>query len=110
MDNYLLQMGMRIAARRKEIGLTQEELADMINVSVQTISTAERGRKALRPENIVKICRALRCTTDYILIGKNLDAVPEVLNRTYKNLTPLQYQCLNQIIENYLMALSSEQT
>ena len=59
MDNYLQQMGMRITARRKELGLTQEELADMISVSVQTISTAERGRKALRPENIAKISRAL---------------------------------------------------
>lgn len=109
MDNYLQQMGMRIAARRKELGFTQEELADMINVSVQTISTAERGRKALRPENIVKICKALRCTTDYILIGKSMNAVPETLNRTYKNLTPLQYRCLTQIVESYLMALSSDQ-
>lgn len=109
MDNYLQQMGMRIAARRKELGFTQEELADMINVSVQTISTAERGKKALRPENIVKICKALRCTTDYILIGKSMNAVPETLNRTYKNLTPLQYRCLTQIVESYLMALSSDQ-
>lgn len=45
MDNYLQQMGMRITARRKELGLTQEELADMISVSVQTISTAEREEK-----------------------------------------------------------------
>ncbi len=109
MDNYLQQMGMRIAARRKELGFTQEELADMVNVSVQTISTAERGRKALRPENIVKICKALRCTTDYILIGKSMNAVPDTLNRTYKNLTPLQYRCLTQIVESYLMALSSDQ-
>ena len=109
MDNYLQQMGMRITARRKELGLTQEELADMISVSVQTISTAERGRKALRPENIAKISTALRCTTDYILIGKNVDAVPEALNRTYKNLIPLQYRCLTQIVESYLMALTSDQ-
>ena len=109
MDNYLQQMGMRIAARRKELGFTQEELADMVNVSVQTISTAERGRKALRPENIVKICKALRCTTNYILIGKSMNAVPDTLNRTYKNLTPLQYRCLTQIVESYLMALSSDQ-
>jgi transcriptional regulator with XRE-family HTH domain len=109
MDNYLQQMEMRIAARRKELGFTQEELADMVNVSVQTISTAERGRKALRPENIVKICKALRCTTDYILIGKSMNAIPETLNRTYKDLTPLQYRCLTQIVESYLMALSSDQ-
>ena len=104
-----MEIGQRIKQLRVMKGLTQEELADMISVSVQTISTAERGRKALRPENIAKISRALRCTTDYILIGKNVDAVPEALNRTYKNLTPLQYRCLTQIVESYLMALTSDQ-
>jgi transcriptional regulator with XRE-family HTH domain len=108
MDNFLKQMGMRIAARRKELGLTQEELANVVNVSIQTISTAECGKKALRPENIAKISIALNCTTDYLLLGKISLAPIEELTRTRKNLTPLQYQCLNRIIENYLVALSSE--
>jgi transcriptional regulator with XRE-family HTH domain len=108
MDNFLKQMGMRIAARRKDLGLTQEELANVVNVSIQTISTAECGKKALRPENIAKISIALNCTTDYLLLGKTTIMPSEELIRTHKNLTPLQYQCLNRIIENYLVALSSE--
>lgn len=108
MDDFLQQMGMRIAARRKELGLTQEELANTVNVSIQTISTAECGKKALRPENIVKVSVALNCTTDYLLLGKKPIAAPEELARTQKNLTPLQYQCLTRIIESYLMAISSE--
>ena len=108
MDIFLQQMGIRIAARRKELGLTQEELAGAINVSIQTISTAERGKKALCPENIVKVSVALNCTTDYLRLGKEPVAAHEELARTQKNLTPLQYQCLTQIIDSYLTALSSE--
>ena len=108
MDKFLQQMGMRIVARRKELGLTQEELANAVNVSIQTISTAECEKKALRPENIVKLSIALNCSTDYLLLGKDPIAFSENMARTYKNLTSLQYQCLTRIVESYLMALSSE--
>jgi transcriptional regulator with XRE-family HTH domain len=106
MDKFLQQMGIRIAARRKEQGLTQEDLANIVNVSVQTISTAECGKKALRPENIAKISVALNCSTDYLLLGT--EPLDDELVRVRNHLTALQYQCLNRIIENYLLALSSE--
>ena len=47
MGELLEQMGRRIAARRKEKGMTQEELSEIVGVSEQTISTAECGKKAL---------------------------------------------------------------
>lgn len=56
MDNLLAQMGSRILKRRKQLRMTQEELAEKAGVMPQTISTAELGKKALRPENIVRIC------------------------------------------------------
>lgn len=66
---FLVEMGKRIAARRKQLGLTQEELADKISVTPQLISTAERGIKALRPENLSKISTALGVSADYLLKG-----------------------------------------
>ncbi len=70
MDNLLAQMGSRILKRRKQLRMTQEELAEKAGVMPQTISTAELGKKALRPENIVRICTALDISTDYLLMGK----------------------------------------
>jgi putative transcriptional regulator len=37
-------MKTRIAELRKELGITQEELADMVDVSRQTILVLEQGR------------------------------------------------------------------
>ena len=44
-------------------------MAEKADVSVGMISTAERGIKSLRPENIVKISAALDVSCDYLLTG-----------------------------------------
>ena len=69
MNNLLEQMGKRILERRKQMRLTQEELAERAGVTSQMISTAELGKKAMRPENIIKICSVLEISTDYLLLG-----------------------------------------
>lgn len=63
-------IGRRIQNQRKLQGYTQEQLADMMNVSVQMISNLERGNKAIRIDNLVKLSRILNISTDYILTGK----------------------------------------
>ena len=108
MNEFLDQMGRRITARRKELGLTQEQLSEIVNLSEQTISTAECGKKALRPENIAKLSVALNCSTDYLLLGTDSPGALETISRVVRNLTPLQYRCLNCIIDNYLLALNAE--
>ena len=70
MDTLLHQMGERISARRKQLRWTQEELAEAAGVTPQTISTAELGKKALRPVNIINICAALDISPDYLLLGR----------------------------------------
>lgn len=69
-DVFLVNMGLRIAQRRKELHLTQEQLAEKIGVSLQTISNIELGKKAVRPENLANLCSYLGVTSDYILYGK----------------------------------------
>ena len=110
MNDFLEQMGRRIAARRKEKGLTQEALSEIVGVSEQTISTAECGKKALRPENIVRISIALDCTTDYLLTGVDSTMAVEKMNSAVNHLTPFQYQCLNGIVDRFLMAVNTTET
>ena len=58
MENLLKDMGKRIFDRRKQLNMTQETLAELAHVTPQTISTAELGQKAMRPETILKVCDA----------------------------------------------------
>lgn len=72
-DLLLGEMGKRIVERRKSMNLSQEELAEKADVSPQLLSTAERGTKAIRPENLLKISMALGVSADYLLTGDIID-------------------------------------
>ena len=66
---FLRELGQRIMVRRKALQLTQEELAERLGVSTQMISNLELGKKAIRPENLARVCEILRVSADFILTG-----------------------------------------
>ena len=109
MDDLLIQIGKRILDRRKQLAWTQEELAENAEVTSQTVSTAELGKKALRPENIIRISIALGVSTDYILRGIVTDADYAVFNQKCSVLTPKQYRHLEDIVDSYIAAVCDEQ-
>ncbi len=45
MDDLLQQIGSRILSRRKQLRMTQEELAEKAGITPQTVSSAELGKK-----------------------------------------------------------------
>ena len=108
MKDLLIQMGQRLSSRRKQLGLSQERLAELVDVSSQMISSAELGKKAMRPENIVRICAALDISTDYLLTGKVTELEFESLTAPKIRLTWEQYRCLENIIDNFFAALCCE--
>ncbi len=108
MDDLMQQMGLRILLRRKQLRLTQEELAEASNVTPQTISTAELGKKALRPENIVKICSALDISADYLLYGRVTVEDRSLMMEKISGLTTSQYRHLEDIVNSYLSAVSEK--
>lgn len=73
---FLREMGQRIMVRRKGLQLTQEELAERMGVSTQMISNLELGKKAIRPENLSRLCGILQVSSDFILNG--MDARTQV--------------------------------
>lgn len=85
MDQLLAEIGDRIRQRRKQLGLTQEDLSNRADVTTQTISNAELGLKGMRPDTIIRICAALEISTDYLLLGK--------INDTDKSLFWLYNKC-----------------
>ena len=66
-ERFLVDMGKRISERRKKMGLTQEALAERGDMTTQFVSYAEAGKRAMRPENLLKISSALGVSADYLL-------------------------------------------
>ena len=62
-------MGPRIAALRREAGLSQAELAKRIQVSASAMGMYEQGRREPSGEILVAMARELDVSTDYLLTG-----------------------------------------
>lgn len=103
-NTFLNEVGKRLAASRKKAGYTQEQLGELAGLSVKMISAAENGHKAMRPENIVRICECLSISTDYLLKGENtaLNSLAETTR--IANLTAKQKLALQRIVEDFLSA------
>lgn len=86
MDKKILykEIGYRIRKRRKQMGMSQETLAELMGVTPQMISTAENGTKGIRPENIIKFSQELNLSCDYILTGQgsslDMDSILDYCN------------------------------
>lgn len=69
MDINYKEVGKRMAKRRKELGMKQYEVCELINVNYKYISNLETGRSVPSLEVIMNICEALQTTPDYLLLG-----------------------------------------
>ena len=110
MDDLLKEMGKRIHDRRKQLHMTQENLAELANITPQTVSTAELGQKAMRPDTIIKISAALGISTDYLLLGKVTEEDNSLLSPKVSELTPNQYRHLEDIIGSFVAAVKEKET
>ena len=99
-EQGLLEVGQRIIDRRKSLGLTQEALAEKADVTTQFISYAESGKRAMRPENLLKLSIALGVSTDYLLTGEIIDKDLLILSDKLRSLTPAQLRIVEEIIDN----------
>ena len=98
-DVCLKEMGQRITERRKKLGLTQEALAELGDLSPQFISLAESGKRAMRPENLLKISRALGVSADYLLTGDLIDKDHLLLSDELRKLSPSQFLIVKSIVD-----------
>lgn len=103
-NEILVQIGRRLSEARTGRGFTQEDLSEMTGLSIKMISAAENGHKAMRPENIVKICDSLSLSADYLLRGESPDLTAMTEPGKVSALTPKQREALSKIIADFLSA------
>ncbi len=108
-DNELClkEIGQRIIERRKKLGLTQEALAEKGEVTTQFVSYAETGKRAMRPQNLLKISAALGVSADYLLTGEVIDKDQLLLSEKLSKLAPSQLRHIENIVDECI-ALYSE--
>lgn len=64
---------------RKQVKLTQTQIAEKLNISQQAYASWERGVKKPTQDNLVKIAQVLNVSVDY-LVGNSEERIDELDN------------------------------
>ena len=100
-----LTMGDRIKEIRKKHRLTQEQLAEQVDVTVEYISQLERGLSTPSLQVFLKILEVLDASADYILRDMvstgNLYGDKQISTKL-ERLAPSQRKTLMAIIDAYI--------
>lgn len=108
MDEYVYdsnEFGKRLKTIRKQCGYTQEELAEMLYISVDTLSRCENGKSNFMHEHITRLCQILNISADYLFFGLKKELIPEksaqideIVN-TLNNCSPFDLTRINEMLK-----------
>lgn len=74
----------RIRKAREELGYTREQIAERLEVSVSYMAEVERGRTGISVKMLVKICKVLGLSADYVLFGEERSSDKALLNKIHR--------------------------
>ena len=63
------EIGARIRKQRKEKELSQEQLSELIGISLSFLGHIERGTRMASVETLARICKALDVDMHYVVFG-----------------------------------------
>ena len=102
-----IKIGEQVRIAREQAQLTQEVLAERIEVSPQYISDLERGVVGVALPTLKKLCCTLGVSSDQILFGTQIhDRVGAIANAC-NALTDQQFNLLVEMINCYVKAVQS---
>ncbi len=70
-EQFFKQLGRRIATLRKELGLTQVQLAEILDISQQHMAAFEAGRRKVSASSIPVLAQLFGVSTDDLLGRQN---------------------------------------
>lgn len=94
-------IGKRIKHRREVSGLSQEQLAEKLNLSTNHISSMECGKSLLTTRCLLALCDILGGTPDYYLLGE-LTSETDGIAALVKQLSPSEQKMLYHLLSAYL--------
>ena len=102
-------IGARLREARNQRKLTQEQLAEMLDIGTTYISDIERGAKFPSLSLFIKIVDALGVSSDYILRGEieaGKNCIYDEITKKLDGLTPKQRLGVADLIDAYIKNLN----
>ena len=103
-------IGERIQRKRYSLNITQEQLAEMINTSKNTISNVERGENPPSVEFIINICNVLGDDPNYYILGEIPDEDIEKYNNALLKLSSNERKFIQGLLDYMINAKNKQLT
>ena len=100
-----IQIGEQIRLAREQAKLTQEQLAERIEVSPQYISDLERGVVGISIPTLKRACIALGTSSDRILFGTASENRNAAIEKRCINLSDEEFSDLLDIVDTFSAAI-----
>jgi transcriptional regulator with XRE-family HTH domain len=71
---FFAQIAERVAERRKELGLSQAQLAELVDTTQSAIARLESGGRPPRIDTLLRIANALGCDLKVDLVPRSSDS------------------------------------
>jgi len=71
------EIGDKIKTRRRKLGISQEELAEILGVTYQQVQRYENGTNKLNVENIQTVANAINVPVSYFFEGEKPSTIAE---------------------------------
>lgn len=94
-------------SERERCGMTQNDLAEQLGVSQQTISKYENGSREPDLENLIRMSKIFHVTTDYLLGLTDSTSAYTLHEKDYGNVNPKISERVTQLMEEKSMDLLS---
>lgn len=100
-DNNTI-IGERIYKFRKKMGFTQQQLGELLDLSVTEISNLECGKNNMSYATLVKLCKVLDTCPCQILSGAIKDTVEENIIDLIRELSANERSTLYILLSSYV--------
>ena len=83
-------LGLNIAYYRRQKGLTQEQLAEMIDIAPRNLSSIEVGTSFAKAETLEKILIALNTTTEELFSNDHIKSNEALIKEIHNSISSIQ--------------------
>ncbi|MBR0414307.1 MAG: helix-turn-helix transcriptional regulator [Clostridia bacterium] len=98
-EHFLKEMGHRMYLQRKQLGLTQERVAELADISPQLLSNAENGIQVIGSDKLYRISQALEVSADYLLSGNYSEKDAQILQDKLQNANDQKRKAIDKIAD-----------
>lgn len=101
-----VEIGGRIRRCREALGYSRETLAEKADLANSFIGTIELGTGSFTAESLIKLCRALNVSADYILFGKEQQTDLSTITAMLSGLDAAYIPYVEELLRAYIKSIT----